>query len=143
VAEYFEGTREWRRLPAFDSLTPARTSVVSAIDLRPSPRTEYFGLRFRGFVRVPETGVYGFRIGSDDGSRLVIDGRTIADNDEIHGMGDRTGWVGLAAGFHRFELQYFQGCCGLGLRLGVDGAGRALGPVPAGWLFHEASRRGS
>lgn len=142
VVEYFEGTREWRRLPVFDSLTPARTGLVSTIDLRPSPRREYFALRFRGFVRVPETGVFGFRISSDDGSRLVIDGQTIADNDAIHGMGDRMGWVGLAAGFHRFELQYFQGCCGLGLRLTVDGGGRLTGPLPTAWLFHEASQQG-
>jgi hypothetical protein len=141
VVDYFEGTREWRELPVFDSLIPANTGVVSAIDLRPSPRKEYFGLRFRGFVRVPETGVYGFQISSDDGSRLIIDGQTIADNDEIHGMGDRMGWVGLAAGLHRFELQYFQGCCGLGLRLTVDSPGGPRGPVsPASW-FHEEGPR--
>jgi hexosaminidase len=137
AVDYFEGTREWRKLPVFDSLTPASSGVVSAIDLRPSPRMEYFGLRFRGFVRVPQTGVYGFQISSDDGSRLIIDGQTIADNDEIHGMGDRMGWVGLAAGLHRFELQYFQGCCGLGLRLTVDSPRGPRGPVPAAWWFHQ------
>ena len=138
AVEYYEGTKEWRRLPAFDSLTPGRIGVVTAVDLRPSPRREYFGLRFRGLVRVPRTAVYGFTIDSDDGSRLLIDGETVADNDEIHGMGARTGWVALAAGFHRFELQYFQGCCGLGLRLTVDGGGVANGPVPTSWWYHEA-----
>ncbi len=142
AVQYFEGTREWRRLPAFDSLTPARAAVVSAVDLRLSPRKEYFGLRFRGFIRVPATGVYGFTIDSDDGSRLLVDGQTVADNDEIHGLGARSGWVALAAGSHAFELQYFQGCCGLGLRLSVDGGGRAArGPVPASWWYHEEQPR--
>jgi len=136
VAEYFEQGGEWHRLPAFDSLAPARRSVVVAIDLRPSPRKENFGLRFRGFIRVPATGVYGFHLSSDDGSRLLVDGQAVVENDGIHGMGERTGWVGLEAGLHPFELDYFQGCCGIGLRLDVDGPGRARGPVPAAWWEH-------
>ena len=90
------------KIPKFKSrICTSSNAVVSAIDLRPSPRKEFFGLRFRGYLRVPATGVYGFHLSSDDGSRLILDGQTVADNDEIHGMGERTGWVGLAAGFGR------------------------------------------
>ena len=139
VVEYYEGTRAWRRIPAFDSLTPARAGLAWTVDLRPAQRKEYYGLRFRGLLHVPVSGVYGFRIGSDDGSRLILDGQTVADNDEIHGMGERTGWVGLGAGFHTVEVQYFQGCCGSGLGLAVEGPGRGWGQVPAAWWFHQES----
>jgi hypothetical protein len=139
--DYFEQDGGWRTLPAFDSLVPKRTSVTSVIGLASAPRRENFGLRFRGLVRIPATGVYGFSLSSDDGSRLAIDGQLVVAHDGIHGMSERSGWVALSAGLHFFELAYFQGCCGIGLTLEVQAPLGARGPLPSGWLFHQDPSR--
>ena len=139
--DYFEQDGSWRKLPAFDSLVPKRTAIASVIGLASASRRENFGLRFRGLVRIPATGVYGFALSSDDGSRLAIDGQRVVDHDGIHGMSERSGWVALAAGLHFFELTYFQGCCGIGLELAVQAPLGARGPLPSGWLFHQDPSR--
>jgi len=141
-ADYVEQDGSWKKLPPFDSLRVGRNSVVSRIGLDPAlGRRENFGLRFRGYLGVPATGVYAFHLSSDDGSRLRIDGQTIVEHDGIHGMSERTGWVALQAGMHVFELAYFQGCCGIGLSLEMDAVGRPRGPIPPWWLFHDAPVR--
>jgi hypothetical protein len=137
VVDYFEQDGSWRRLPAFDSLTPVRTGTTTVIGLAPARRSENYGLRFRGFIRVPTTGVYGFHLSSDDGSRLLVDGRPVVDNDGIHGMAERSGWVALEAGMHALEVVFFQGCCGVGLRLEVDVPGQGRRALPPGWMFHQ------
>jgi len=141
VVDYFEQDGSWHRLPAFDSLTPAWTGTTRAISLAPARRSENYGLRFRGFIRVPATGVYGFHLSSDDGSRLLVDGRPVVDNDGIHGMAERSGWVALQAGMHVLEVLFFQGCCGVGLQLEVDVPGQGRRALPPGWLFHREAHR--
>ena len=138
LADFVAQDGRWRKLPVFDSLRVDRTTVVTVIGLGPANgRREDFGLRFRGYIGVPLTGVYTFHLSSDDGGRLRIDGQTIIEHDGIHGMGERTGWVALQAGMHPFDLAYFQGCCGIGLTLEIQAPGRVRGPIPAWWLFHE------
>jgi len=143
AVDYFEADTNWRRLPAFDSLVPTRSTTTSAIGLGHAARRERFGLRFRGFLRIPATGVYGFHVASDDGTRLSVDGRPVVDNDGVHGLRERAGWVALAAGMHAVQLDFFQGCCGVALALEVEPPGEARRTLPAGWLFHEGAARPS
>jgi hypothetical protein len=56
-----------------------------------------------------EAGEYGFRISSDDGAKLVIDGKLIIDNDGQHPPKEASGKVQLGAGDHDMVLEYFQG----------------------------------
>jgi hypothetical protein len=131
-AEFYEHDGNWRELPDFDRLTSTSTSVSSVFDLSATaPSEENFGLRFSGFMDVPQDGVYGFYLASDDGSRLVVDGDQVVDNDGIHGVRERAGYVALAAGKHSIELVFFQGGGGVGLTLLYDGPGferRAIEP---------------
>ena len=137
VASYYEQDGSWRRLPRFDSLTPVRSAVAARVGLAPAgSRRESFGLRFRGLILIPRTGVYGFHLASDDGSALLIDGQQVAENDGIHGVIERSGWVALRQGMHAFELTFFQGDGGVGLRVSMDGPGMAKQEVPARLLFH-------
>ena len=136
VAAYYEHRGDWRRLPGFDSLAPVRSGVAPSVGLGPAARSENFGLRFRGMILIPRTGVYGFHLASDDGSRLLIDGRQVVENDGIHGVLERSGWVALQQGAHSIEVTFFQGAGGVGLRLSVDGPGMAKQEVPARLLFH-------
>jgi hypothetical protein len=133
----FESDSLWRRLPDFGALTPASTAIALRVDHRLGDRDEYFGLRFEGYIDVPQTGVYGFYLTSDDGSRLLIDGQVVADNDGIHGARERSGFVALEAGTHSLELQFFQGAGGVSLTLAFDGPGIDKRGIPAEMLFHD------
>ena len=59
-------------------------------------------------IDITETGTYTFRLISDDGSRLSIDGEEVIDHDGLHGDTAKDGSVELTAGRHELEIWYFQ-----------------------------------
>lgn len=134
------------RMPDFDALTPVYTFITPNLDVPkrdytegfPTPErqsvVENFAIRFRGELAVDTPGTYTFRLVSDDGSKLYINGILVVDNDGIHGLSSgkaggsvtvneqviwersreygspgKQGRLKLAAGTHPFEIQYFQG----------------------------------
>jgi hypothetical protein len=128
--EYFQGRFE--NLPDFSALAPARTGTAALPSLTVTDDKDEFALRFRGFVRVPETGVYVFYLGTDDGSKLSVAGREIIANDGVHGVSEERAEIALAAGWHPFELVYFQGTGGQGLELAWRGPGFGKRPILPG-----------
>ncbi|RYZ67899.1 MAG: hypothetical protein EOP09_10290, partial [Proteobacteria bacterium] len=54
-------------------------------------------------------GEYQFRLRSDDGSMLYINGTTVVDNNGLHQAEAREGSMTLTAGSHDFVLDYYQG----------------------------------
>ncbi len=73
-----------------------------------------FGLKFHYLAEISgeffasENGEYSFRITSDDGSDLAIDGKTIADADGVHAPISALGKMRLAAGWHKLLVRFFQ-----------------------------------
>ena len=63
----------WLRVPDFDGLLPAAQGVATNFDLSVIPRVNDVGMRFTGYVEVPQDGIYGFSTISDDGSLLFVD----------------------------------------------------------------------
>ena len=137
VVEYYEQDGSWRELPDFDALEPAAQRTVERVQHSVGEREEYFGLRFRGYIEIPRTGVYGFYLTSDDGSRLSLDGDLVVDNDGIHGAREKTGYIALEAGMHPVELLFFQGAGGIALSLSIDGPGLKKQEIPPTMLVHE------
>jgi PA14 domain len=72
-------------------------------------RTEWFAVLYTGSFRTANSGRHHFRVVSDDGAYLVLDGRRVIDNDGQHGPASRGVTIRLDAGSHDFELHYFQG----------------------------------
>jgi outer membrane protein OmpA-like peptidoglycan-associated protein len=72
-------------------------------------RFEWFGLLYKGTIQVTKPGPYGWRLNSDDGSRLWIDGKEVIDNDGIHGTVDASGTTELGRGPHDVKVWFFQG----------------------------------
>jgi hypothetical protein len=71
---------------------------------------EWFAIRYRCVLVVPESGRYAFRLNSDDGSKLFIDGKLVVDNDGTHPAQIADGYLQFdGPSKHAMELQYFQG----------------------------------
>ena len=103
----FQG--KWEKLPDLDKLKPKTTGVVSGLDLGVAGRRNDYAIRFHGLWKVDRDDTYKFAISSDDGSRLIIDGKTVLDNDGIHPNTTREGTAELKSGLHKVEVWYFQG----------------------------------
>ncbi|GHJ44436.1 hypothetical protein Cs7R123_17780 [Catellatospora sp. TT07R-123] len=71
-----------------------------------------------GNVNIATAGSYTFRLTTDDGSRLVIDGATVIDHDGLHGATAKEGAVTLATGYHSLRIDYFE--AGGGQQLTLD-----------------------
>ncbi|WP_339340201.1 PA14 domain-containing protein, partial [uncultured Oceanicoccus sp.] len=117
---YYSGT--WKRLPNFSQLTPVHTGYSSAINLDDRPKDSYFGAVFVGQLKIDIAGDYTFYITSDDGSKLIIDGRPMIDNDDTHASKTEQGTVFLSAGYHQIRVEFFQRKGGKKLAVYYQGA---------------------
>ncbi len=104
--EYFEG--DWQKLPDFSKLTAANAGKTTDFSVGVSPKRDVFALRFSGWLHVPKDGEYRFFLSSDDGARLIVDGKVIVDNDGIHPSGFKDGSEPLTAGAHEVVVEYFE-----------------------------------
>ncbi|MFE6648051.1 family 16 glycoside hydrolase [Nocardioides sp. NPDC057772] len=100
--------------------TPNVDKLTSVIDYD-SP--DDFGLAERFIshalanLRIDAAGTYDFRLISDDGSRLVIDGSEVINHDGLHGETAKDGSVSLSEGYHDLRVEHFENGGGEVLRL--------------------------
>jgi len=112
----------------------ADTIVILPDVAIPAKTPDAFGLRFRGFIHVPETAIYSFFLTSDDGSLLRIADRLVVDNDGAHPSKEKSGQVALAKGLHSFALDYMDLGGGGMLDLKYSINNEAPQPIPASWF---------
>jgi serine/threonine protein kinase len=127
---YYEG--RWDRLPDFDRLKPVQRGTTTAFDLGLARRPDHYAFRFAGFFKLDTDCDCTFRLTSDDGSRLVIDGNLVVDNDGVHPLRTRQGKVKLTRGIHKVVVTYLQTIGDAGLVVRVEAPG--LGPCNLGDL---------
>ena len=96
------------QMPNLDDREPDQTGVSRGLDIRVGRRDESIVLRFDGFLPISKEGRYTFRLSSDDGSRLYIDGKRIIDNDGVHPNTAKESSVNLKTGIHEFRVDYFE-----------------------------------
>jgi len=123
-------------LPDFATLAPVSEQVVERVGVAARPRGDEYALRFRGLLEVPATGVWEFRLTSDDGSRLLIDGELVIDNDGLHSATERTGRIALEKGLHRLEVGFFEASGQDDVVLEWSGPGVERQAVPASACSH-------
>ena len=133
--KYYEVRSEM--MPVFSSLTPKSTGVVDNVVLPKGARESDFGVKYDGYMKLPEDGLYTFYSTSDDGSAILVDGRVIVNNDGRHAPIERSGFVQLTAGYHRFEVMYFQLGGGLELSASIKGPHLEKQIIPASMLFRK------
>ncbi len=118
---YHEG--DWQKLPDFEKLKPIAQGTGVALDLGSARRGGNYGIRFGGFFKADRDAEYTFTLHSDDGSRLLVDGKTVVDNDGIHPPTTRKGKVKLTKGAHRVIVDFFQGGGGAELHGQIEAPG--------------------
>jgi predicted esterase len=103
---------------------PEFTGTVPNFTLQPRTQEDYFNFQFTGYLNIETEGTYYFTISSDDGSRLILDGQVIANNDGRHGNKTvASDTVFLTAGPHAIEVQYFDDINGNTLTVRYKGPG--------------------
>ncbi len=111
---------ETRLLPDFLSMSSVETVCLDRLAVTPRrsvypgfpglrDRFRWFAVDLEGVFTVETPGLYYFRLTSDDGSQLFIDGALVIDNDGYHPVREATGVAELAAGAHRIRVPYWQG----------------------------------
>ena len=108
-------------LPNFSTMTSIGTTVLpnfdvlNQVDTNTFPGTmtgltTYFGIQFNGFIEVPSSpnSLVFFRLTSDDGSVLNIDGVQAVSNNGNHSSTAVVGSLSLAPGWHVMTLNYMQ-----------------------------------
>lgn len=124
---YYEGS--WQTLPDFSTLKPKTAGMSSGFDVGVRERNDQFGLVFSGFIQVPKSGNYRFFLGSDDGSRLLIDRTEVINVDGVHPHTVKEGRRDLQKGAHAIRVEYFEGGGEESLSLEFDGPGIPRQPV--------------
>jgi hypothetical protein len=111
---------ETRLLPSFDALSPVATVCLDRLDVTPRrsvypafpglrDRYRWFAVDLQGAFVVDDADLYSFRLTSDDGSQLFIDGKLVVDNDGYHPPRMALGAAQLAPGRHTIRVAYWQG----------------------------------
>ena len=99
-------------------------------------REDHFCLIFTGLLKVNRDGVYRLFLRSDDGSRLVLDGKPVLDLD-YDGGGYQEVWLTMEAGFHRLEIDFWDNFAEEYVEVGLKGPGVSAFNLPADMLYHE------
>lgn len=129
----YEG--QWNKLPDFNSLTPVRSGVIKEFVLPENIPATNVGVVYEGYLKVDQDGIYEFSITSDDGSRIEIDGESVAINDGLHGMIERTGSTFLKKGYHTIRVEFFQAGGGWGLNVLMAAPGGEKRPISSSSLY--------
>jgi hypothetical protein len=118
-ASFFVIPATTTKVPALSTMTPNGLFFAKSLDVSLKAmtggfpgidpnRNENFAIRFEAPLVVDNEADYMFRVLSDDGAVLTIDGTLIIDNDGVHGAQEKSGPVHLVKGTHGIAVDYFQ-----------------------------------
>jgi hypothetical protein len=113
-----------------------KTGVLPQFTIKEAGDKEVFSYTYKGYIKVPVSGVYTLYSESNDGSLLYLDGKMIVDNDLHHKVQEGIRKVALEKGWHSIKLEYFQMGGGKALRVSWKGPGFKKKEIPKSVLFH-------
>lgn len=136
LAEYYDGrdfdTLDTTRIDStvdfdFGSAEPAGTNVGA---------TEY-SIRWTGYLLPEFSETYTLYVGSDDGTRLYIDGALLIDNWTDQAYNQESETIALEAGkYYEIEIEYYQGSGGAEVDFYWESASQAYEVVPSTALYY-------
>lgn len=117
-------------VPDFTALSPVKSGTVLELDPdKIGERQDHYAIQYKGYIKVPENGVYTFYLTSDDGSKLFLDGELVVDNDGSHSANTKEGMKALKKGMHPIRIDYFEDFLGEELELFFSGPNMTKSPV--------------
>lgn len=130
------------KLPDLGAAAPGGLLFAKALDVKAQPmsggfpgidpsKNEDFAIRWEAPLIVETEATWTFRIVSDDGAKLLIDGTPIVENDASSpSPTEKSGPVHLVKGTHTITVDYFQTKGGVALQLFCKTQGRNEGICP-------------
>lgn len=85
------------------------SDTVAMLNGSGSTLSTWYGLDCKGKLFVSNGAVYTFKLTSDDGSKLWVDGYLLINNDGMHGATLKSGSIALSPGEHSVILDYMEG----------------------------------
>lgn len=99
-------------------------------------KKEWFGLEYKGYLKIEKEALYTFYLNADDGAVLYIDDVPVVDNDGYHYAEEKCGNVGLGEGYHSLRLVYFEGKYTPVLEVKIMCQGLKKQALPSNMLWH-------
>lgn len=124
------------RTTAIGTDTPSDEKEVKDLNVPASADAPSFGIRYKGYLAIPETGIYSFFLTADDGAVLRIAGKKVVDNDGQHHAIEKSGQAALQQGLQFFELDFIEGGGGYKLELTYSINGSKPVAIPDSWFKH-------
>ena len=130
---YYEGAI--KSCKEVDGLKPLKKGTMANFIIDQAPVEDHYAYDFNTLFLAPEKAVYKFRLRSDDGAKLYIDGKLVIDNDGSHSANFVVGKVALEAGYHHMYIRYFEDYMGQELKLRFQTPNIFERPVSDDMLF--------
>ncbi|HEK22340.1 MULTISPECIES: family 20 glycosylhydrolase [unclassified Mucilaginibacter] len=124
----------FKQTSMIEAKKPDSSFIANNIIVPASVNAPSFALIYKGYIDVPQTGIYTFYLTCDDGGILKIADRMVVDNDGLHSAQERNGQVALAKGLQPFLLKFIEGGGGFALKLKYSFNGSAPAEVPSSWF---------
>ena len=133
----------WEKLPDFATLKPVAEGKLPTglMDIGVSGMKEQFAMVFTGRLNAPKTGEYIFEMASDDGARILIDGKKALEHDGLHGAQLKKGSLKLEAGDHELRVEYFGYGQPNSFRAGWGGPGMAHAKLSVESLYQKNNNK--
>lgn len=123
-------------LPDFSVLTPASSGTSDAIDISVRDQDDNFALVFTNQLTIQDAATYEFRLTSDDGSKLYVDGTVVVDNDGLHGPVTITDSIFLNPGTYSLRIEFFEKGGGETLDVVYRVDGGIFTPIPTDGMLN-------
>ncbi len=120
---------QWNQTPDFTKIQPENVEEEHSgiLDTALAAMKDDFGIVWEGDFMAPADGEYVFNLDADDGAKLILEGKIVAEVKGLGPMGEKNrmsqGKVVLKAGANPIRVEYFQGKGQQGIALGWKLAG--------------------
>ena len=120
---------QWNQTPDFTKIQSENVEEEHSgiLDTALAAMKDDFGIVWEGDFMAPADGEYVFNLDADDGAKLILEGKIVAEVKGLGPIGDKTrmsqGKVTLKAGTNPIRIEYFQGKGNQGIALGWKLAG--------------------
>ena len=120
---------QWIYMPHFEKIQSENVEEEHSgiLNTALAALKEDFGIVWQGDFIAPANGEYDFMLDADDGAKLILNGKNVAEVKGIGPLGDKNrssqGKAALKAGANPVRIEYFQGKGDQGISLGWKPAG--------------------